>query len=56
MTATTEGILSASLFIFFLVDPVDIVLTSAWMTFAEAAATINGKTSSHIAKIIEELT
>ena len=28
-TATTEGILSTLLFIFFLVDPVDIVLTFA---------------------------
>ena len=54
-TATTEGIFSASFFIF-LVNYVDIVLTSTWMMFVEAATTIEGKISSHIAEMIEELT
>ena len=46
-TATTEGILSILLITIF-VNHINVVLTLAWMTFAEAAATIEGETSSHI--------
>ena len=54
-TATVEGILSASLF-FFLVNHIDIILTSAWMTSAETAATSKDDTFSNIAKMITDPT
>ena len=53
-TTTAEGILSTLLFIF-LVNPVDIILISGWMTFAEAACIIEGETSSHIVEMIVEI-
>ena len=54
-TATTKGILF-TLIITFLVNHIDVSLTPAWMTFAEAIATTEGGTSSNITKIIEKLT
>jgi len=46
--ATTEGILSIPV-VPFLFDHANFVLIPAWMSFAEAAATTEGATSSNIA-------
>ena len=53
--ATTEGILYIPL-VPFLFDHANFVLIPVWMSFAEAAATTEGATSSNIAEMIEKLT
>ena len=52
-TSTTKGILSFPL-ILFLFDHANVVLILAWMSFAEAATTIEGANSSCITEMIEE--